>query len=55
MTGKTTRVTLPQRDENRRKLYRMLLGMKATEANKLTVEQLENRCLKLGFLEITED
>lgn len=45
-------VTLPTRDANRRELFRRLLGLTKKEANRSTVEQLEDRCLEKGYLSL---
>lgn len=43
-------VKLPERDEDRRRVFETMLGITRKVGNKFTAEELENLCLKRGYL-----
>lgn len=47
-------VTLPTRDVQRRELFGLMLGLDKRSRNKLTVEEMEDLCIKRGFLKVVK-
>jgi len=43
-------VSYPTRDEDRRRICRLMLGISKKAENSFTVEELEEVCIKRGYL-----
>lgn len=43
-------VSYPTRDEDRRRICRFMLGLSKTAERKFTIQELEEICIKRGYL-----
>lgn len=50
----THHVTISQRDEDKRRIYGLMLGFDKRHVNRLTIEELEDLCITRGYIKRVE-